>query len=248
VVLASLLVWRPAFLAVVVAAVCVATWELVRAVRAGGARPPLVPLLAAGVALPAVAWWFGPEALSLGLPVTVLVIAMWRLAEGPAGYQRDLGAATLIAVYVPFLAGFAALLAAPGDGHWRVLTMLAVVVLTDTGGYVAGVFLGRHPMAPAVSPKKSWEGLAGSLLAAAVGGALALAGFFGVAWWWGVVCGLLVAGAAVLGDLTESLLKRDLGIKDMSDLLPGHGGVMDRVDSILFAAPAAYLLLSVLAD
>jgi phosphatidate cytidylyltransferase len=122
-----------------------------------------------------------------------------------------------------------------------------VVVLTDTGGYVAGVFFGRHPMAPSISPKKSWEGLAGSLLAAAAGGALGLALFFEVDWWWGAVFGLLVAGAAVLGDLAESLLKRDLGVKDMGTLLPGHGGLMDRVDSHLFAAPAAYLLLSVLA-
>jgi phosphatidate cytidylyltransferase len=177
----------------------------------------------------------------------VLAVLVWRLADGPAGYQPDVSAATLIAVYVPFLAGFAALLAAEPDGHWRVLLMLAVVVLTDTGGYVAGVFLGRHPMAPAVSPKKSWEGLAGSLLAAAAGGAVGLPVLFGVDWWWGVLFGLLVAGAAVLGDLAESLLKRDLGVKDMSSLLPGHGGLMDRLDSILFAAPAAYLLLGALA-
>lgn len=246
-VLAALLLWRPAFLAVIVAAVCVATWEMVRTVRAAGAHPPLVPLLAGGVAMVVVAWFWGPEALSLSLLATVLAVVVWRLGDGPDGYQQDLGAATLIAVYVPFLAGFAALLAAPADGHWRVLLMLAVVVLTDTGGYVAGVFFGRHQLAPTVSPKKSWEGLAGSLLAAAAGGAVGLPLLFGVAWWWGIGFGLVVAGAAVLGDLAESLLKRDLGVKDMSGLLPGHGGLMDRLDSILFAAPTAYLLLSMLA-
>jgi phosphatidate cytidylyltransferase len=255
-VLVSLLLWRPAFLAVVVAAVCVGIWEMVRAFGhpaarpAGGsaaARPPLVPLLAGGVAMPAAAWFGGPEALGLGLLGTVLAVLVWRLSGDPAGYQRDVGAAALTAVYLPFLAGFAALLGAPGDGHWRVLAMLLVVVLSDTGGYVVGAFLGGHPLAPAISPKKSWEGLAGSLLAATAGGSVGLAVLFGVDWWRGALFGLLVAGASVLGDLVESMLKRDLGVKDMSGLLPGHGGMLDRVDSILFAAPAAYLLLGLLA-
>jgi phosphatidate cytidylyltransferase len=246
-VLASLLLWRPAFLAVVVAAVGVATWELVRAVRPSGARPALAPLLAGGVAMSVTAWFWGPAALSIALLVTVLAMMVWRLADGPAGYQRDVGAGTLIAVYVPFLAGFALLLAAAPDGHWRVLVTLGVVVLSDTGGYVAGVFFGRRPLAPSVSPKKSWEGLAGSLLAAAVGGAVALPLLLTAPWWAGAIFGLVVAGAAVLGDLAESMLKRDLGVKDMSALLPGHGGLMDRLDSILFAAPTAYLLLLLLA-
>lgn len=247
-VLASLLLWRPAFLGVAVIGVVAATWELVRAMRSGGVSPPVVPVFAGGVVMVVAAWFWGADALGLGLLVTVLAVMIWRLADGPVGYQRDVGAATLITAYVPFLGGFAVLLAAPDDGHWRVLVTLAVVVLSDTGGYVAGVFFGRHPMAPTISPKKSWEGLAGSLLAAAVGGAvgLQLAGFE-VAWAWGVVFGLAVAAAAVLGDLAESMLKRDLGIKDMSRLLPGHGGVMDRLDSILFAAPTAYLLLRLLA-
>jgi len=173
---------------------------------------------------------------------------VWRLADGAAGYHRDAMAATLIAVYVPYLGSFAALLAAPADGAKRVLIMLVSVVLSDTGGYVAGVFFGKHPMAPSVSPKKSWEGLVGSVIATAAGGALLLYFLLDVAWWWGLVFGVAIAAAGVLGDLAESLVKRDLGIKDMSRLLPGHGGLMDRLDSILFAAPVAYLLLSVLAS
>jgi phosphatidate cytidylyltransferase len=247
VVIATLFWWKPAFLAVIVAAVCVGIWETTRAVRGSGAAPPLAPLLGGGLVMVTAAWWYGPDALSLGLLVTVLAVMVWRLADGPAGYQRDVTAATLIAVYVPFLGGFAALLTVPDDGHWRILITLAAVVLSDTGGYVAGVLLGRHQMAPMISPKKTWEGLGGSLAAAAVGGAVLAAVFLGVAWWWGVVFGLVVAAAAVFGDLAESLLKRDLGVKDMSHLLPGHGGLMDRLDSILLAAPTAYLLLTVLA-
>ncbi len=147
-------------------------------------------------------------------------------------------------MYVPFLVGFAVLLAHGSDGRWRVLDTLACVVLSDTGGYAAGVFFGKHPMAPTVSPKKSWEGFAGSLVATAVGGALLFHYVvFHTPFWHGALFGLGVSVAAVLGDLAESLLKRDLGVKDMSNLLPGHGGLMDRLDSVLFAAPAAFVLM-----
>src|SRR5690606_13202587 len=222
VVVASLLFWRPAFLAVVVLAVGIASVELSRAMHRSGARPPLVPVLAGGVAIVVAGWFAGLTGLVLGLLFTVLATMVWRMTGGPAGYQRDVSAAVLIVMYIPFLGGFATLLATAPDGHWRVLTMLAVVILSDTGGYVAGVLFGRHPMAPTVSPKKSWEGLAGSLVAAAAGGAVGLWLAFSLDWWWGALVGLLVAGAAVVGDLAESLLKRDLGVKDMSTLLPGH--------------------------
>jgi phosphatidate cytidylyltransferase len=244
VVLASLFLWPPAFLGVVVLAVAVATWEMVRAVRASGVRPPMAPLIAGGVTMAGLAWYGGAEALTLGLIATVIAALVWRLADGPAGYHRDVVAALLIAVYVPFLGGFAVLLARGDGGDLRVLAALVGVVLSDTGGYVAGVFFGRRPMAPSVSPKKSWEGAVGSLLAAAAGGALMLYFMFDVAWWYGALFGVAVASASVLGDLAESLIKRDLGIKDMSSLLPGHGGLMDRLDSILFAAPVAYTVLA----
>jgi phosphatidate cytidylyltransferase len=246
-VLASLFVWRPAFLGVIVVVVAVGVWELVRAIRNSGANPPMIPLVAGGVLMTGLAWWGQADALTFGLIVTVLAAMIWRLADGVGGYGRDVTAATLIAVYLPFLIGFAVLLAGPDDGDLRVLVTLALVVLSDTGGYVAGSMFGRHPMAPSVSPKKSWEGLLGSIVAAGVGGAVLLMVLFDVGLLWGALFGVAVALAAVLGDLGESLIKRDLGVKDMSRILPGHGGIMDRLDSIALAAPTAYVLLLVLA-
>jgi phosphatidate cytidylyltransferase len=246
-VLAPLILYKPAFLGVIALAACVGIWEVARAVRAAGANPPLVPLLTGGLLIIGLTWYAGTDALVLGLVVTLLATIVWRLADGPAQLRRDVTASVLIAVYVPFLLGFAVLLVEPDDGAWRVLSALIAVVLSDTGGYAAGVFLGKHPMAPTISPKKSWEGFAGSIVAAAVGSALVFFYAFHVPFYWGVVFGAAVSAVAVVGDLAESMLKRDLGIKDMSRLLPGHGGLMDRLDSILFAVPTAYLLLSLLA-
>ncbi|MBX6748309.1 MAG: phosphatidate cytidylyltransferase [Micromonosporaceae bacterium] len=244
--LGSLFIWRPAFLGLIALGVGVGIWELVRAFQRTGANPPLVPLIAGGLLMTGLAWWGGIEGLTFGLVVTVVAVMVWRFAHGTDGYAIDVTTAALIAVYVPFLAGFAAMLARPEDGHLRVLATLIAVVLTDTGGYVVGVKFGRHPMAPSISPKKSWEGLGGSLGAAAVGSAIVLTLMFDVALWWGLVFGLAVALASVVGDLAESMVKRAIGIKDMSSLLPGHGGAMDRLDSILFAVPVGYALLSFL--
>jgi phosphatidate cytidylyltransferase len=246
--LASLLLFKPAFYVIIFAAVGVATWEMVRAIHSTGPKPPFAPLLLGGPAMVGLTVWGGSEALLYGLLGTVIAVFVWRLADGPEHYNRDVVPGLLVAMYVPFLGCFVALLLDPPDGHWRVIAMLVTVVLSDTGGYVAGVFLGKHPMAPRVSPKKSWEGFGGSLLASGAGAALMLYFMFDVAWWGGFVFGVAVAASATLGDLAESLLKRDLGIKDMSSLLPGHGGLMDRLDSILFAAPAAYALLTWLAS
>jgi phosphatidate cytidylyltransferase len=243
----SLFLWRPAFLGVLAVIVGIGIWELVRAIRTSGVNPPLIPLIAGGGLMTGLAWWGQADALTFGLLVTVLAVMIWRLSDGVSGYGRDVTSATLVAVYLPFMAGFAAMLASPPDGDLRVVVTLAGVVLSDTGGYIAGVIFGKHPMAPSVSPKKSWEGLAGSLVATGVGGALLLPFAFDVHWYWGLVFGVLVSAAAVIGDLGESMIKRDLGVKDMSNLLPGHGGFMDRLDSILIAAPVAYALLTIMA-
>jgi phosphatidate cytidylyltransferase len=245
-VLGTLFLWRPAFLGVVAAAVCIGIWEMVRALRLTGANPPLIPLVGGGALMTGLAWWGGTEGLTFGLVITVVAVMVWRFAHGAEGYAADVSMAALVAVYVPFLGGFAAMLASAPDGQLRVLATLVAVVLSDTGGYVVGSRLGRHPMAPSVSPKKSWEGLGGSLLAAALGSGLVLWLMFGVTFWAGLLFGLAIAVASVVGDLGESMVKRALGVKDMSGLLPGHGGVMDRLDSVLFAAPVGFVLLSIL--
>lgn len=246
VVLASLLIYRPAFAVLVAIAAGVGLWELVRAIGTRH-KVPLIPLVAGGAGMAAMAWFGGAESLVLGLGLTIVVVMAWRLADGPANYLGDMLASVLAAVWVPFLAGFAVLLVKPDDGQLRIIVTLALVVLSDTGGYVAGVLFGKHPMAPKVSPKKSWEGMGGSIVACAVGGALMLYFAFDVTWWKGALFGLAITIVATLGDLTESMVKRDLGVKDMSGLIPGHGGLMDRLDSILLAAPTAVLLLTALA-
>jgi phosphatidate cytidylyltransferase len=235
------------FLGLVVVAVMIAVWEMVRAVGVQKARPPLVPLLLGAPLMVCLAWFGGAERLPLGLIATLLLVFVWRFADGVANYQRDVTAAALIAVYVPFLGSFAALLASPEDGSVRVLVTVLAVVLSDTGGYATGVFLGKHPMAPSVSPAKSWEGFAGSIVWTGAGSAIALPLLLDDAvWWHGAIFGVAVSIASVLGDLGESLIKRDLGVKDMSNLLPGHGGLMDRLDSVLLALPTAYAVLAFL--
>ncbi|GIF02906.1 hypothetical protein Asi03nite_04440 [Actinoplanes siamensis] len=247
VVLAALLVWPPALLGVVVVAAGVGVWETARALSVTGARPPLIPLIAGTAVMTGLAWYEGADALTLGLLATIGAAALWRLADGTRAVRRDFTAITLISVYVPFLLSFAAMLVRPDDGQWRVLATVVAVVLSDTGGYAAGVFLGKHPMAPRISPKKSWEGFAGSVTAAAIGSGALLFFLMEIPVYYGLLFGAVISVVAVLGDLAESMLKRDLGVKDMSNLLPGHGGLMDRLDSILFAVPTAYLLFAIIA-
>ena len=235
---------RWTFVVVVAAAIALGVHEVVAALRRIGARPPKAPLVVGGTAMVALAYTAGADGLVLALALTVLGCLAWRLADPAEGFLRDVAASAFTAAYVPFLAGFATLMAVPDDGALRVTAFIALVVCSDTGGYVAGVLLGRHPMAPTVSPKKSWEGFAGSLLAAGTGGAIMFATMFDAAPLLGAVFGVAVVCTATLGDLGESMVKRDIGIKDMGTLLPGHGGVMDRLDSLLPTAPVAYVLLA----
>jgi phosphatidate cytidylyltransferase len=247
VILLSLLVYRPAFLLVLLVAILVGVVELTRALQAGGVRAPLLPVLAGTVAMLALAWTRGASGLVVGFLLTVLAVLLWRLGDGPDGYLRDASAGVLVALYVPLLAGFCVLLLVPDDGAARVLAFIATVVGNDVGGFAAGVLFGKHPMAPSVSPKKSWEGMAGSVLACVLVATPIVTLALGGPWWGGVLFGVALAVSATAGDLGESLIKRDLGIKDMGNLLPGHGGIMDRLDSLLPSAAVAYLLLSVVA-
>lgn len=245
-VLVPVYTYKPVFVGVVALFAGLGTTELVTSLRAGGLNAPLPPLLAGGTAMVLLGYLRGTEAVTVAAMLTVVAVTLWRLVEPPEGLLGDLAGALFALAYVPFLAVFTMLLLAPPDGADREVAFVATVVCSDVGGYAAGVLFGRHPLAPAISPKKSWEGLAGSVVACSAAGAA----FFGLLLHAppaeGVAYGLAVVCTAVLGDLGESMIKRDLGIKDMGALLPGHGGVMDRVDALLLTAPVAYLLLRAL--
>jgi phosphatidate cytidylyltransferase len=245
VILASLFLVRQAFIAVVAVSILVATWELVGALRRGGINAALIPACVGGQAMIWLSWPFRTTGLLAAAAVTVLTCLLWRMRQGPDGYLRDVGASLFTVLYVPFFASFATMLVVPPDGLGRVLTWMLCVIASDVFGYAAGVLAGKHPMAPTISPKKSWEGFAGSLVGGMATGAVCLLGLLHAQWWAGVLVGALLVAVATSGDLVESLIKRDLGIKDMGSLLPGHGGLMDRLDSLLPTALVAWLLLSV---
>src|SRR5690606_10733120 len=243
-ILVSLFTVRYLFIGVIAIAIAVGTIGLSRAFRSADIRIALTPVLVGGQAMIWLAWPFGREGALTAFVVTVLLCLLWRLPGGASGYVRDVGSSVFAAAYLPLFASFAAMLVPPDDGVGRVIAFLIVVIASDTGGYAAGVLRGRHPMAPSISPKKSWEGFAGSMTAGIVAGALSLAFLVDGHAWQGVLFGMAIVLTATLGDLMESLIKRDLGIKDMGDLLPGHGGLMDRLDSLLPSALASWLLLS----
>ena len=243
-IVASLFVYRPSFAILVGLAIAYGCYELCKAIATTGPQPALVPLLVGAVASLVAAWERGPSGLVLGILLTVCAVLLWRIADGATGFLPDVTASMLVALYVPALGGFAVLLSHPHDGAGRILAFVATVVCSDTGGYAAGVLFGKHPLAPIVSKAKTWEGFAGSVLACSAAGILFLTLTFHQAWWKGLLFGLAIVVTATLGDLGESMIKRDLGIKDMGNLLPGHGGIMDRLDSLLPCAAVAYLLLA----
>jgi len=249
----SLAFWKTAFMFIVAAAVVVAVWELHRGLLAKGIDVPEQPLMVGGVVMVAVAYFWGAPALVTATAVTALVVMLWLLRRGVDGFVQNATAAVFTLVYVPFLGSFVALMLAEGgdwnttehadDGVRGIVAFILVTIASDIGGYVAGVLFGKHPMAPVISPKKSWEGFAGSMVATIAVGVWLVTSFLGGDWWVGVILGVIAAVMATLGDLCESVMKRDLGVKDMSHVIPGHGGLMDRLDSLLATIAPIWLLL-----
>jgi len=230
----------------------IATYEVVRRLREAGYALPVIPLLIGGLAMIWLTWPFGPAGLLGAYGGTIVVCMVWRLvgqglSEQPVNYLRDISATVLLATWVPLFASFSALLIFQEHGGIRTFIVIVTVVFADIGGYVAGVLFGKHLMAPAISPKKSWEGLGGSLLFGITAAVLSVAFLLDKPAWVGVPLGLMLVITGVLGDLVESQVKRDLGIKDMGTLLPGHGGIMDRIDAMLPSAVAGWIVLTLLA-
>jgi len=248
----SLALWKTAFMLIVATAVVVAVWELRKGFLAKEIDLPEQPLMLGGVVMVVVAYFYGAPALVTATAVSALVIMLWLLQRGVDGYVMNATASVFTLIYVPFLGSFVALLLAEGgstgfdrwdEGVKGVITFIVVTIASDIGGYVAGVLFGRHPMAPVISPKKSWEGFAGSLVFCVAAGWVLVVYLLEGDWWVGVLLGLIGVVMATLGDLCESVIKRDLGIKDMSQVIPGHGGLMDRLDSLLATIAPIWLLL-----
>jgi len=239
----SLLFWKPAFMVVVVGAVLIAVWELGNAFATGDIRLVRVPLWIGAAVMVLTAYIFGAPSMVTATAVTVLACMLWRLRGGIYGYVRDITATAFTVFYVPFLGGFVALMLAEPRGELAVVAFIVVTIASDIGGYAVGVLAGKHPMAPVISPKKSWEGFMGSVVFCVVAGWLLVTYLLDSDWWVGVLLGIIAVVTATLGDLCESVIKRDLGIKDMSQIVPGHGGLMDRLDSLLATAAPTWLLL-----
>jgi phosphatidate cytidylyltransferase len=244
--LGSLILSRPAFVAFVLAVVVLALLELITVLRARATRPAGPVVLAMAGLLVVGAYLEGPSALSFGLLVTILAGFGWYLVDpGRTEVTRNVAATVFAVVYVPFMAAHLSLVVAKAEHYvGAIIGYAALVVIYDTAAYTTGATLGRHLLAPHVSPNKSWEGAAGATVACLLAGALLLP------LWppWTRASGLVMAAVtcvvAPLGDLSESMLKRDLAVKDMGSILPGHGGMLDRIDALLFAAPALYYVLA----
>jgi phosphatidate cytidylyltransferase len=248
--LVSLILVKWLFMILAAVFIGLTVFELASALRYAGRDVPRVASTVLAVATVPAAFFLGVEGLWLALLGAVVIISLWRLGEqlrpshrtGPRGLFGDIGAGALVQVYVTFLAGLYVVLVGLEGGEWWTLASIIIVVVTDIGAYASGLAFGKHKLAPTISPGKTWEGFAGSIVVAVVAGILLGWLMLGQPWWVGLVLGVLLALVGTMGDLTESLIKRDLGVKDISTWLPGHGGFLDRLDSILPSAAVAYVI------
>jgi phosphatidate cytidylyltransferase len=244
------------FMAFVAAAAGAGAWELSTALRLKGWYVPRVPAVVGSVVIMPATYFFGQEAQWLISIAIVAALIIWRTVhllwerrvapmQALQNTLRDYAAAAFLVIYLPLTCSFSMmLLRRPDDGQWWVLTFVLTVAMIDTFGYLVGRKLGRHKLAPGVSPKKTIEGLLASITAGLVAAICSAVFWLHIEWWWGVILAAAMTLTAVFGDLAESLIKRDLGVKDMSSWLPGHGGVMDRLDSILPSALVMFIIVS----
>ena len=238
------LAFEPVIFAVLVTlAVCLGIREISRAFAQVETKISSNALILATIGLSAATWQGGVAGLAVATAVALPILLINLLRNGPEGFVASATATTLVLVYLPFLAGFLILLGNESNGLAQIMTFVILVGCNDTFGYFVGVLIGKHPMAPKISPKKSWEGLIGSIVFTTLGGSLMFHYVLDIHWHIGALVGLLIVFTATSGDLIESAMKRDLHLKDMGSLLPGHGGILDRLDSVLLSAPALWLTL-----
>jgi phosphatidate cytidylyltransferase len=247
--LLTLLTVKATFLIYMGVALAIGLHELSSALKTRDINVPLIPVALGGAAMITAAYWAAGGAVTAAFALTVLGILVYRMFGGTDGYVKDVTAGVFAVAYLPLLGATVSAMLAEHDGGKRVLIFIVLTICSDIGGYFAGItltpFTGGHKMAPVISPKKTWEGLAGSAFLCIVAGGIMLPTMLHGHWWQGVVTGIAALAAAVFGDLAESMIKRDLAIKDMGTLLPGHGGILDRIDSLLACAPVVWLLLAV---
>ena len=217
--------------------------ELTRAYKAAGIELPENAISLAITLLLAAAWFGRVSGLAVAIAVAIPCVLVYMLLRDPKDFVRRSTAAAFAIFYLAFLGGFILLLAHDKDGLARIFTLVVLVSCNDTFAYIFGVLLGKHPLAPHISPKKTWEGLAGSVIATTIGSALVFQYSLGHDLWIGAAIGLVAVVTSTCGDLIESAVKRDLSIKDMGTILPGHGGILDRIDSVLFTGPAVWFAL-----
>lgn len=245
-IIASLFWHKELFVVVVVLALGLGLWELARAFAKADIVIPFLPVLTGGSLMLVSAAYGQMETSAIAMALTTIATLVWRLADGPDGFVRDASVGLFTLCYLYLMGTFVMLMLYEADGAMRVVAFLVATIASDVGGYAAGVLFGKHPMAPTISPKKSWEGFAGSVVVGIGMGIVTVMYLLHGPWWVGLLLGVAGAVMATLGDLSESLIKRDLGIKDMGDLLPGHGGLMDRLDSLIAVAPVAWVILNYL--